>query len=243
MQIHINIMHTNRGLIGVLVLGMLVFASVQVVGADTSQSWRFLHDTYGTRAIDGTDHHYDCYMNKTGDTAVTPYSMNLPNVTEKTTWWYAEHSAECDIGFGEPDWTVYIYHGKINEKAGSDKTLWADVYKMKSDNSVVHLAGGTQTFSANDAAGMWTISCTDNLSTTQDFTTGERLAFRIKHNANTTVRIYYYNATGGKYSNLTSPSSDPGYPVPELGTLILFSTGLIVLTGYVLLTKKRKNRT
>jgi len=41
-------------------------------------------------------------------------------------------------------------------------------------------------------------------------------------------------------SNVTSPSSDPGYPVPELSTFILLSTGLIALAGYVLLTKRRK---
>jgi len=231
----------------ILVLVTVLSISVGAVNATGEQSWHLLgsssggseQDYAGTEANDSTTHHKDFFMNKTGNAAGS--YMQLPNVTEKTTWWYAEYPAQFDgVTFGEDDWTAYIYHGKINENAGSDKTLWADVYKMKADNSVVHLAGGTQIFSANDAAGTWTISCVDNLSTPQNFATGERLAFRIKHNADTTVRIYYYNATDKKYSNLTSPASDPGYPVPELSTLILFSTGSIVLAGYVLLAKRKK---
>ena len=35
-------------------------------------------------------------------------------------------------------------------------------------------------------------------------------------------------------------SDGPVPPVPELSTLILFSTGLIVLVGYALLIKRRK---
>jgi len=38
--------------------------------------------------------------------------------------------------------------------------------------------------------------------------------------------------TGGK-TTISSPSADPGYPVPEMGTLALFSVGLLALVGYV----------
>ncbi len=47
------------------------------------------------------------------------------------------------------------------------------------------------------------------------------------------------NPSGEYASKATSPSSDPGYPVPELSTLILFSLGLLVLAGYVGLRRKR----
>ena len=61
-----------RRLIGILVLAMVVLAMVQVVGAETTQSWRLLPDTYaGTAANGGTDHHYDLLMNKTGETSET----------------------------------------------------------------------------------------------------------------------------------------------------------------------------
>ena len=41
-------------------------------------------------------------------------------------------------------------------------------------------------------------------------------------------------------TNSTTSSADPLPPVPELPSIILFSIGLIALTGYVLLTKRRK---
>ena len=211
---------------------------VQVVGAETTQSWRLLHDTYaGTTANDGTDHHYDLFMDKTGETSETPWStyFNSP----KTVWWYAENAAECNLGFGEKNWMAHIAHGGISEEVGS-QTLYVDVYKVKTDSNIVHLAGGTQLFNGGDTAGTWNIICVDDGDTTQDFTTGERLAFRVKHDYSgiKQIRIYYYKDMDNKRSRLESPSTDPGYPVPELSTLILLSIGLIALTGYVLLTKR-----
>ena len=47
------------------------------------------------------------------------------------------------------------------------------------------------------------------------------------------------NPTNKHASKATSPFSDPGYPVPELSTLILFSTGLLVLAGYVVLGRRK----
>ncbi len=233
-------MRMLRRLIGILVLVMVVLAMVQMVGAETAQRWYLLHDEYtGTEAHDGTTHHKNLFMNKIGETSVTPWStyFNSP----KTVWWYAGNIAECNLGFGENDWTAYIAHGSINTEVGS-QTLYVDVYKVKADNSVVHLAGSTQSFNGGDTAGTWDIVCTDDDGTTQDFTTGERLAFRITHSYSGTkhITIYYYKDEGGKRSRLESPSSDPGYPVPELSALLLFSIGLITLTGYVLLTKKRR---
>ena len=102
----------------IMVLVMAVLAiSVQVVGAADSQSWHLLgssgdgheQDYTGTKASDGTTHHKDFFMDKTGNAAGS--YMQLPNVTEKTTWWYAEYPAQFDgLTFGEDDWTVNISH-------------------------------------------------------------------------------------------------------------------------------------
>lgn len=236
-------MKGNKRLILVLVLGMLVLAmtSVQVVGANPdSQSWRLLgHDESeytGTKALDGTTHHKDLYMNKTGNATVHGY-MSLPNVTTKATWWYARYPAQIDgLTFGGDDWTVNISHGPTD-----GCTIWANVCRVNdSTGEVTYLANGSV---VPLGSGADTFICHDNPDTYQIFNTSERLALRIYHNrtgTTTTLRIYYYNATSRKYSNLTSPASDPGYPVPELSTLILFSTGLLTLAGYVLLARRRK---
>jgi hypothetical protein len=41
-------------------------------------------------------------------------------------------------------------------------------------------------------------------------------------------------------SYLTSPSTDPGYPVPELPAFALLGTGLLLLGGYVALKKRSR---
>ena len=48
--------------------------------------------------------------------------------------------------------------------------------------------------------------------------------------------------TGEDNSYLTSPKTDPGYPIPELSTFILFSVGLLALAGYIWLKKRDKNK-
>lgn len=232
-------MHINRGLIWVLVLGMLMLASVQVVEAETAQSWHLLNADYeGTKAIDGITHLVDVYMNKTGNTTTSPYSKYL-NYTEAM-WWYAEYAAECDLTFGTGNWTVYLDHEKI-DGAEVGETITAGIYKVKGDGTATLLATGSETAITDSTSS--TIECGPVVAS-QDFDAGERLDLRINWTCTTEeLRIYYYRANDSKFSNITSPSSDPGYPVPELSTLILFSTGLIALAGYVLLTKKRKNRT
>jgi len=45
------------------------------------------------------------------------------------------------------------------------------------------------------------------------------------------------NPLGPAVSRVTP--TDPGYPVPELSTIILFSMGLLLLGGYVWLKRRR----
>ena len=229
-------MKGNRRLILVLVLGTLVLASVQVVGAETAQSWHLLNADYeGTKAIDGTTHLVNVYMNKTGNTTTSPYSKYL-NYTE-TMWWYAEYAAECDLTFGTGNWTVYPDHEEI-DGAEVGETITAGIYKVRGDGTATLLATGSKTAVSGSTSS--TIECGPVVAS-QDFDAGERLALRINWTCTTDeLRIYYYRASDSKFSNIASPTSDPGYPVPELSTLILFSTGLITLAGYVLLTKRRK---
>ena len=228
----------NRGLIGILVLGMvvlvLVLASVPMVGAaPDSQSWHLLGEdnSYpGVAANDGTTHRIDVNMSKTKNATKT--YKDVPS--DETAWWYAEYPAQFDgVTFGEDDWTVNISHGPTD-----GCTIWANVCKVNdSTGEVTYLANGSV---VPAGSGADTFTCSDNQNTIQTFNTSERLALRIYHNRTTILRIYYYDATDKEYTNLTSPSSDPGYPVPELSTLILFSIGLITLAGYVLITERRR---
>ncbi|HDJ38093.1 MAG TPA: hypothetical protein ENF24_02765 [Methanosarcinales archaeon] len=225
-------MNRNIRLIGILAMVLLV-ATVQMAGAE-SQDWRLLNTERTVVANDSTDHYRDFFMNKTGNATGT--SMILPNMTEKTTWWYAESPAQFDgLTFGEGNWTVNLSHGPTN-----GCTIWANVCKVNDIiGEVTYLANGSTAPSSSSRVD--TITCYDNPDTDQVFNTTDRLALRIYHNrtgTTTTLQIYYYKTS--RHSRLTSPSTDPGYPVPNLPTIILTTTGILVLAGYASLRRSRK---
>ena len=212
---------------------VLLVATVQMAGAE-SQDWRLLNTERTVVANDSTDHYRDFFMNKTGNATGT--SMILPNMTEKTTWWYAESPAQFDgLTFGEGNWTVNLSHGPTN-----GCTIWANVCKVDdSAGEVTYLANGSTAPSSSSRVD--TITCYDNPDTDQVFNTTDRLALRIYHNrtgTTTTLQIYYYKTS--RHSRLTSPSTDPGYPVPNLPTIILTATGILMLAGYASLRRSRK---
>jgi len=210
---------------------MMMLASVEIVGAE-SQSWHLLDETYtGMTANDGTNHHTDLFMNKTGNSTGSYISLrDMGN----TTWWYAEYDAQFDgLGFEEGNWIVNISHGPTD-----GGTIWVDICKVNdTTGEVTYLANGSV---VPLGSGSDTFICYDNSSTAQSFNKGERLALRIYHNRpdKKSLRIYFYKMDNDRYSNLSSPVSDPGYPIPELSTLALTSLGLVALAGYAIKNKK-----
>jgi hypothetical protein len=237
-------MNGNIRLIWILVLVMVVLAMVQVVGAEAAQTWYLTGDNKPSgapAASDGIDPHTrDALLNKSeaiGTWGGTRVDLPFDNVA----WFYADTGAKCDLGFGENSWTAYIRTEeiKIDDEAGTH--LKVSICKLDSAGSVTILAEGTKELTVAGAYTLWEIDCMD-MAGPQDFNAEDWLAVRlwwIDAPEGKILRIYY-KAKTDRDSYITSPSSDPGYPVPELPTIILFSTGLIALAGYVLLTKRRR---
>lgn len=137
--------------------------------------------------------------------------MVLPNVTENTTWWYAEYPAQIDgVTFGEGNWIVNISHGPTESC-----TIWANMCKINdSTGEVTYLANGSVSDLPTEQR-VTIITCCDVGETNQTFNTNERLALRISHNRTSKLNVYYYDAADGKYSNLTSPPQIPATPPPN----------------------------
>ena len=236
-------MKKNVKLIGIFVFGMLVLASasvqVTVVAAETTQTW-FLSSvgkpSGAPTANDGLTHAKDNLMQKDSRTGTGSY-FTLPY--DKVAWFYADTGAECGLGFGEYSWRAHIRTGeKVDgDEVGSNLTV--EICRLEKDTgNVTVLASHTETLTAQEIHYDWNISCTDNGTTTQDFSTGDWLAVRLSWDCTDGLRVDY-KAEAGLDSFIESPSTDPGYPVPELHSLVLFSTGLLALAGYSLLTKRR----
>ena len=145
-------MRMLRRLIGILVLVMVVLAMVQMVGAETAQTWYFTPTSYTGTPANGIDHHKDNIMSKTGPTT-TPKStyFKSPDVV----WFYAENAAQCGLSFGEYDWTAYIAHDEMKEASGNiGDTITVDIYKVAEDGTATHIASGSKTFTGGD---MWEV--------------------------------------------------------------------------------------
>ena len=75
-------------------------------------------------------------------------------------------------------------------------------------------------------------------------------AFTVPTGSYLTLRVTNYFASNDIYvdtggtdqSTLISPSSDPGYPVPELATILLSGAGLAALGGYIWLRRRRQHK-
>ncbi|MFV9676361.1 MAG: right-handed parallel beta-helix repeat-containing protein [Methanosarcinales archaeon] len=154
-------------------------------------------------------------------------------------WFYADTGAENSIGFGEHSWEAYIRTEEI-DGAEVGHNLTVEICKLANvTGDVTVIASHTQQLTAVDTGYLWSITCEDNATTTQDFSTGDWLAVRLRWDCETDVLRIHYKAAAGSDSYIESPLSDPGYPIPELPTVILLGVGLLVITGYVAWRKRR----
>ena len=232
-------MKGNRRLIVILVLGMLVLAmvGVQVVGATGEVVWYWKDTNVSGFTLPSEDHLFDKFMNTTevpeGD---TNYTVTLGK--GERAWWYANYPAQCDVTFPEGIWTTTFWVNATNS-TDNEKVITVRVrgiYANGSDCWARHTS--PKTHNAGSIEKIKTKPSSDWPS--YIVPVGGRIAVEVLwySEANGPLVVYCNSITYN--SSLTSPPDSPAYPVPELSTLILFSTGLIALAGYVLLTKRRK---
>ena len=215
------------------------------LGAMKAQTWYLTPEAKpddAPNANDSRTHVKDNLMHKGSGIGTGEYfNLSYTGVA----WFYADTGAECGLGFGDKPWKAHIRTGAIeDDKIGHNLTV--EICRLeKGTGNVTVLASHTEQLTAVGTKHLWNITCEDNESTTQDFSTGDWLAVRLSWDCPTDELQIYYKAEAGNDSYIESPSTDPGYPIPELSTLILFASGLLALVGYVLLERdkrKRKNK-
>ena len=187
-------------------------------------------------ANDSLDHVKDNLMHKgSGSGTGTYFNLNYTEVA----WFYADTGAECELGFGEQPWEAHIRTEAIDGDE-IERNLTVEICRLDNGTgNVTVIASHMQQLTAVGSKHLWNITCEDNESSTQDFSTGDWLAVRLSWDCATDELQIYYNATAGSDSYIESPAADPGYPIPELPTIILFGVGLLVIAGYVGLRTKR----
>lgn len=75
-----------------------------------------------------------------------------------------------------------------------------------------------------------------------EISNGEYLAIKVTNTGSTKAWIDPRAYPTNSPSRIISPSSDPGYPVPELSTIVLTSLGMLLLGGFVVYSRRRNNK-
>jgi hypothetical protein len=145
--------------------------------------------------------------------------------------WIADSVAQTDVTFpvNGNNWTGQITF----VSAPAD----GDTFKVEIGNSsggTDFTPGGPQvTLTGNGSKSVFSFETTAAAFTVP---AGKFLALNL---TNDNTSFDYKVQTGMAWSYISSPETDPGYPIPEWGTMTLVSVGLIVLRGYLWLRKKK----
>jgi len=199
------------------------------------QTWYFTNDSATGPMWSGAT--YNRNMTKGvegGDDKVT-----LANGGERV-WFYADQVAECNVSFPADTWNVSYWVNATNATdAGKQITT-----RLQGINSM-----GAKLSGSPYAEGHYDINNPPFFEeVTESFNPagftipkGGRFAIEVLWAGGATGNLEIHcNPVGLDASQVTSPTSNPGWPIPEVRTVILFGLGLLLLAGYVGLKRLAK---
>ena len=151
----------------------------------------------------------------------TKTAATVPVADDGSEIWRADEAATVNVGFPANTWT-----GHITFDANSDDTA-VRVYVGKWDS---------ENFTPSDESEFADVSGSSDFSiSASSFNVPETkwLAYKIEDYDAVADSNSVVVSVGGNNSYVSSPSSDPGYPIPELPTIVLIGVGLVCLIGYI----------
>lgn len=150
-------------------------------------------------------------------------------------WFYADQLAEYNVSFSAGVWNV-SYWVKATNSADSNKRITTRLQGIAANGTKISGSTGyaRKYYNINSAQNLEEVTVSLNATTGFTIPEGGRFAVEVlwQSDANGSIEIYC-NPSLKHSSYVTSPTSDPGYPIPEVRTVILFGLGLLLLAGYV----------
>jgi hypothetical protein len=219
----------------VLVLGLLVGMAVPVFAAPGSQTWylddRTIDDGFGHGAA-------SLMLQMTTDRTGVDGSVNV--TAGKSQIWIANKIALTNVLYPNDSWVIRIATDSdwsanfvldmgywaadgFHALTTVDSTLWYNDGFINQFKSVISKSrpGACQQFMVPK---------------------GTYLAVRITNNNGVDHTVYTGDHSNDKYfSCVTSPQTDPGYPVPELAAGLLLGVGVLSLGGFMILRRKQSD--
>lgn len=225
-------MNTKRSVLTIVLAAVLVFSIVGMASAAGTQEW------YWTNYATGLTTNADYQMNKTSGHG-TDHVRDIDANTELI--WVADEAVTSGPLDMSGSWTGNIQYFVPSGGGGA--------IKLKVEIGVL-TSGGT--FTPKDDL---TLDTTGSGGTVYDWpitlspdpfsiSNGQYLAIQFTNlvGSNTINVLTYYTYKPGDPTYINSPSADPGYPVPELSTILLTSVGMLMLGGFVVYSRRRNNK-
>jgi hypothetical protein len=138
--------------------------------------------------------------------------------------WLADEVAEVNVGFPAGTWEGLI----TLEETLADGEQFTVTIGSSHDSIITPADNGSQTLEGNGSDKSFSLSITADAFTVD---TGDYLALQIDNPLGGSTGAFNIK-TGLRSNYISSPLSDPGYPIPELPGIILLSLALAILGGY-----------
>jgi len=233
-----------RIFIAVSLVLIVAIIPLHASAAGTSHMWYLTAEEYtGTIPDDGTQHACDNIISKTQlNGSVEAELIGSIGPDDRTAWWYSDSAAQQDVVFGEGIagvWNIDVYLLNMFCKG----VLHADIYSISPSGDMTLLASGATPITSTTLKKI-SIMCLDNCATQQIIPKDHRIGLRLEFVSS----CCFFNGVILLYNSqcipsfLATPTSDPGFPIPELSTILLFGGGLIGLAGYISVSRLRKRR-
>ncbi len=227
----------------VLALVTMLVAAVPVAAATPgSQTWYLTKSEYiGAAAVDGTLHSCDNVMSKDAPGGRCCCSIEWIGEIcslDMTAWWYSEGAQPEGISATFPAGGIWYVNLLYWNSIGSG-TLLAEIVYVDESGAI----GGTIASGSVPITAMWqlkevSIAC-DSGAVSKTVPGKNRLALRLAYDADCWAdgMLIFYGAPDC-LSSVVSPETDPGFPTPELSTILLLGSGLVCLAGYRIMARR-----
>ena len=158
----------------------------------------------------------------------------------KQVWLYADQVADCNVSFPAGTWNV-SYWVRTIDNTDSNKLITTKLHGIDSTGAELPDSPyAVEYYNILEAHAVEKVTKSLNAAS---FTIPKDGRFAIEVLWDSTAQQglqVFCNPPGKPASQVTSPTSDPGYPIPELPTVLLLGLGLLVFVGYVRLRRRRE---